>query len=260
MNYLRSLLVHFVTIALVLLFAPIAIVTAPVRGGRTALWLGWLWSTIIMSVAGVRIQCEGEEHIRKDVPQVFVANHQGNFDIFVLARLLRHVNFRFLAKKELFRIPIFGWALHAAGFPRIDRGNSARARGIMEDTERMILEREISIGAFPEGTRNTKKGFLPFKKGAFVMAIKLQIPVVPIVINGSRRVQFRRAFCIKPGVIRVTVLEPVSTDGRNYKDRNALIEVIRERMLEKLDPEDQAEDGLQAEPADPREKKERTAQ
>lgn len=220
---LRSLAVHAVTYTLIVVFGSIATLLSPFTRGRIVFWLGWIWSTLILSIAGVRLEVEGLEKIPVERAHVLVGNHTSNFDIHAMILALRRHHFRFTPKAELKYVPIFGWALWAGGFPFIDRGRSAKAHRTMQKVARRIHDEGINVVFFPEGTRSTRNEWMPFKKGPFVLAIEAGVPLVPFVLHGARRVQSRKAFFVNQGTIRLEVLEPLSTEGLTYADRDALV-------------------------------------
>jgi 1-acyl-sn-glycerol-3-phosphate acyltransferase len=207
----RSLVTHVVVFLGVLVFGPIATVLSPFTGGQIVFWLGVIWSRINLVTAGVRLEVEGVEKVRKGEAQIIVANHGSNFDIYAMIPALKGHYYRFIAKKEILYLPIFGWALWAGGFPFVDRGHSAKAQATLRKVQAKIRRTGMSILAFPEGTRNTRPGLLPFKKGAFILAIDLGVPLVPVAIHGAK------------GTIRVEFLDPIPTKGLTYDDRDALI-------------------------------------
>jgi 1-acyl-sn-glycerol-3-phosphate acyltransferase len=224
-------------VVLVILFGPPVILLAPVMGGELSIALGKFGARLHLLASGVRIFVDGMARVPVGRPCVFVANHQGTFDAHAMI-LTVPPPVRVLAKKELFSVPMFGWALYALGFPKVDRGDSARAKEQMGRAVASVKRRRVGIFGFPEGTRNTGLGLLPFKKGLFVLAIQLGMPVVPVVIAGSRRIQGRKTLRVTPGQITVTFLEPESTEGLTYEDRDRLIASVRGRIEAGLAPED----------------------
>ncbi len=228
---LRSIAVHVVTFILVLLLGPTATLLCPFTRGEGVFWMGRAWSTIILAVAGVRLEVEGLEKIRQGRAHVLVGNHTSNFDIHAMILGLRDHCFRFTPKAEAKYLPIFGWALWAGRFPFIDRGTSVKAHRTMEKVARRIREEGLNVLFFPEGTRNARNEWMPFKKGPFVLAIQAGVPVVPFALHGARRVQGRHGFWVRPGVIRLEVLDPLPTEGLSYADRDALMAKARDAIV-----------------------------
>jgi 1-acyl-sn-glycerol-3-phosphate acyltransferase len=139
-----------------------------------------------------------------------------------------------MAKKELFRIPVFGWSLYASGTIRIDRSNRERAIKSMNNALDRI-KRGVSVVVFPEGTRSEDGKIREFKKGGFVLAIKGGIPIVPVSISGSRFILPKNTIRIKPGEIRIIINDPIQTDQIGYQEREKLSSEVRRIIVENYD-------------------------
>lgn len=196
------------------------------RPGSIFDWAPRVWSRIVLGAAGARVVVHGGEH-RLGPQHIFVANHVSGFDVFAMAAHLRW--FKFVAKAELFRIPIFGPAMRYAGMIPIERTNQSRARASIHQAGAEI-ERGASVILFPEGTRGREYALRPFKKGAFVLAIETAAPIVPVAIHGTIEIQPKGAVLIRPGRIDLHFLPPIDTTGWNYEDRNALADEARSRI------------------------------
>lgn len=196
--------------------------------------LGCLWSRLILLPAGVRVECEGRERMENLGAAVIVVNHCSNFDIYALFVTLK-VPFRFVAKASLFRIPIFGWAIRAAGFVPVDREHRERAVASLRRVGE-TLRHGYSVIFFPEGTRSRNGRLQKLKKGAFVTALRAGVPVVPVAISGSHLIQQKRSIAVRPGLLKVVVGRPVPTRGMDMSDRNRLLSLVRDNLLEVLDP------------------------
>jgi 1-acyl-sn-glycerol-3-phosphate acyltransferase len=142
-------------------------------------------------------------------------------------------SFRFIAKKQLARIPLFGWAMSAGRFIFIDRQNPLAARRSMDEAARRIRSGQ-SVVIFPEGTRTRTGHLLPFKKGGFHLAIDSGAAIVPVAIRGSRTAMPRGAALIRAGTVAVEVDEPIPTTGMTAADRDALMERVRGRIAAML--------------------------
>jgi 1-acyl-sn-glycerol-3-phosphate acyltransferase len=183
------------------------------------------WAKIQLLVSGVKVKVSGLEHLDKENPYIYMSNHQGSYDIFALLSCLP-VQFRWIAKKELFAIPILGWAMSAANYISIDRSEMRKALKSIERAAGKIRG-GVSVVIFPEGTRS-RDGFIqPFKRGGFTLALKSGVPIIPITINGSRDVMPRDSMRVRPGEIRVTIDRSVETSPYSLKERNVLMEKIR---------------------------------
>ena len=169
----------------------------------------------------MKVEFENPEAIDPERSQVLVANHTSWFDVLALAA---HIpgSYRFVAKKELEKIPFFGPAWLACGHISIDRSDrKAAIRSLAEAREK--LERDHpTIILFPEGTRSRTGELLPFKKGAFVLALQTGVEVVPAAIMGSRDVMKKGSFLVYPGTVRIRFGEPIAVEGLEMEDRDAL--------------------------------------
>ena len=181
------------------------------------------WGRTWCRAAGVKLTVEGLERIDPKQAYVVISNHQSAFDIFSHFAALP-VPIRFLAKQELFKIPLFGAAMRRIGIVEVDRGagratHQAVNRGAADN---MKLGRSLMI--YPEGTRSRDGAMLPFKKGAFAIARNLSVPIVPTAITGSRQVWSPGSKMIRPGNITVTIMDPIPTDNMTLRDLGDLTE------------------------------------
>jgi 1-acyl-sn-glycerol-3-phosphate acyltransferase len=188
-----------------------------VAGAKMALWL-----------AGVRLVVEGREKIPQGRAVVYMPNHQSNADPPAALAVLPPV--LVLAKREFFRVPILGRAMRLRGFIPVERKNRERAIAAVEKAVDS-MKAGYSFLAYPEGTRSPDGRLQPFKKGVFVMAIKAGAPIVPISISGSSKIMRKGEVRIRPGRIRITVHDPVPTEGCALEDRGRIIESVRASIL-----------------------------
>ena len=234
---MRSILAYLAALVFTPLISSIVIVSGLLGGrdrpGSVFDWAPRVWSRILLAASGVQVVIHGDEH-RRGEQHVFVANHVSWFDVFVMAAHLRW--FKFVAKAELFRIPLFGPAMRTAGMIAIDRQNQKSARGSIHEAATRIHE-GASVILFPEGTRGHAYPLRPFKKGAFVLAIEAQAPVVPVAIHGTIEVQAKGKILIRPGRIDVHFLPPIATAGLTYDDRDMLARAAQARIAECLERE-----------------------
>lgn len=141
-----------------------------------------LWAHTALKLSGTPVYITGAEHVPES-SCIFMSNHQSNFDILsLIAKLPRRVYW--IAKKELFDIPVFGTSMRRAGYIPLDRSNGRNALKSMEMAAQ-IIRKGKSVVMFPEGTRSCNRRLLPFKRGGFMLAVRAGVPVVPVTINGS---------------------------------------------------------------------------
>jgi 1-acyl-sn-glycerol-3-phosphate acyltransferase len=185
-------------------------------GGRVFFFWARLWGRLVLLTSGVRWRVEHLVPLDRQRTWVFLANHQSLYDIpLLLASLPFPV--RFMAKRELFSIPIFGWAIRMGGFIPVDRGAGKGAReSFRAATAR--LERGGSVLLFPEETRSLDGRLLPFKRGGFLLAQMAAAPVVPVGIRGTLGVRRKDSFRIHPGVALVRYGAPIESCGPAVHD------------------------------------------
>jgi 1-acyl-sn-glycerol-3-phosphate acyltransferase len=189
------------------------------------------WARVGLLLAGVRLTVEGHRHLPEGAA-VYMPNHQSNFDILALYAGLP-VQFRWLAKEELFRIPLFGFAMRRTGYIPVDRSDRKKAIRSMVEAARRV-SKGTSVIVFPEGTRSPDGNLLPLKKGGFMLAIDAGAPIVPVAIRGSHDVMPKHSQWIRGGHIRVTLLPAVPTAGTTPAERDALMEAVRWSLAEAI--------------------------
>ena len=192
---------------------------------------GLIWSRLTCLISLVRVEVRGREKLDADTSYVFVANHQGAYDIFLIYGYLGH-KFKWMMKASLRRIPFVGAACAAAGFVFVDRSGKG-LRETLAAAEK-ILVKGMSLVVFPEGSRTPDGMIHRFKKGAFQIADDLSLPVVPMTIDGSFRVLPKGGWLLRPGKIVLTIHEPIlpGDDGRH--DMDTLIEKSYRTILESM--------------------------
>ena len=200
------------------------------RNGRMQHWFAVRWARMILKTAGVRVDIEGLEHIDPAQPAVYAANHLSALDIPVLYANLP-VQFRILAKRELFGYPFLGWHLRRSGQIPIDQGD-ARASLRSLNHASASLRNGMPLVIFPEGGRSPSGRMRDFMGGAFYMAIKAQAPVVPIVLVGTYELLPMNSFHLRPGRVDMIIGEPISTAGMVPRQMDKLSAQVREAMLE----------------------------
>lgn len=181
------------------------------------------WSGGILRVAGTRVEFEGLENLDRNGPQVLVANHESFFDVFALAAHLP-VDYRFVAKEELGRIPVFGRAWKTCGHISINRKDRSAAVGSLDEAGRRIRDENVTVIMFPEGTRSPTGRLQGFKKGAFVLALQMGVPVVPVGIVGSRHVLPKSGWPVRKGTIHIRIGAPIPVEGLKVSDRDRLMQ------------------------------------
>ncbi len=202
-------------------------------GDARAQHVAHFWAWLLGGGVGCPAHLEGGENLEPGGNYIFACNHSSALDITALLTVLPK-NFRWIAKKELFRIPIFGPSLKAAGYIAIDRSDHRKAmESIAHAAER--IRQGVSVVIFPEGTRSMDGKLLPFKSGGFTLALKSKRPVVPVAIVGSRLALAPKSKLLNPRPIRVIVGKPLPTADLKMSDREALADLTRRKVQELLD-------------------------
>jgi 1-acyl-sn-glycerol-3-phosphate acyltransferase len=202
------------------------------RTGDLVLVLARMWARVVLASAGVRLRIRAHGALDPKRPYVVMPNHLSTVDIWAVFVAVP-VPLRFIAKKQLGAIPLFGWAMRAGRFIFIDRQNATSARRTIDHAAERI-RKGCSVVIFPEGTRSRDGKLAAFKKGGFHLAINSGAEIVPVAIRGSREVMPRGAILIRPGTVDIEIGAPISTEGLAADDRQALLEKVQARVAQML--------------------------
>lgn len=211
------------------------IVLAPFsKTGRLTFFFCRAWAWVLLKAHWIKVQVEGREHIRADRSYVFMSNHASHLDPPAVVLALPHT-LRFVGKRSLSRIPVFGLATRMAKMIFIDRENNASAR---ETLDRSIAELKDGISAyfFAEGTRSEDGCLRAFKKGGVMLALKARLPIVPITITNSHHLLPKHRLRIRPGTIRVVISPPLETAGVAESQKDDLLASVRAVISRNLAP------------------------
>jgi 1-acyl-sn-glycerol-3-phosphate acyltransferase len=200
------------------------------RRGGIYDWAGTGWSRAVLSAAGTPVVSEGLELIPRDLPVMYASNHSSMFDIWALFATLPG-SVRFVAKQELFKIPLLGPAMRAAGHIPIERTARKKAFAAYDAAARTIRQGTSSIIVFPEGTRSPTGELLPFKNAPFALAIAAQVPVVPVYVHHTFDILPKGAWRLRPRPIRLLVGTPIPTAGLAPDDRARLRDEVRAAIV-----------------------------
>jgi len=198
------------------------------QGYRWVFWMARLWSRGLLVASGLRLESSGGQPLESGRCYVLMSNHQSLYDIPALIATLPVPAF-FLAKRSLFQIPIFGWALKSGGFISIDRRDRSSAKESFRQAVKS-LQKGRSTVIFPEGTRSLDGLLLPFERGGFLLAIKSGAAIVPVGIRGTLAVRRRGGWRITPGTIKVEYGIPMETGDHRVGTRGELAEVVRREI------------------------------
>ena len=191
-----------------------------------------LWSKSILFVSGVNVTITGMSNIDPEKAFIYMPNHQSNFDIPVLLGCLP-IQFRWLAKAEVFKTPILGRSMKVSGYISIDRSNRESAiESLNQVTE--TIQKGISVVIFPEGTRSKDGKLKSFKKGGFVIAVDSGIPIVPVIIYDTWEIMPKNSLLIKPRNVLMEIKEPVETTGYSRQTKDQLMDEIKNIIADSL--------------------------
>lgn len=199
------------------------------RTGRAQHAVARVWGGWLLRACGIRVQIEGLESISPDGSYVFAANHVSYVDTPLVIAFIP-VQFRFLAKKSLWKVPFIGYHLNRAGHIPVPREDPRASLRTMAEAGRIIRERGVSVLVFPEGGRSPGP-MEKFKEGAAYIAIKAGVPIVPVGIIGTREVLPMTTLLVRSGEVTLRVGRPIPTDGLGLHDRHALTAQVREEVV-----------------------------
>ncbi len=223
-------------LVLTILTSLVTIIGCVLGGGRIfSYYPAKIWAKLFCWLTLVRVTVRGRENINRKTSYVFVANHQGAYDIFAIYGFLGH-NFKWMMKKGLERIPLVGYACRKAGHIFVDNSSQAAVRSTMQDAESRLKD-GMSVVVFPEGSRTLDGKMHTFKRGAYQLAMEFSLPVVPITIDGAYEVLPRRGAKLpRPGHIILTIHEPIHAPAEGHdlhslmdKSYNAIHSALPER-------------------------------
>ena len=233
-RFLRALLVIPFALLLTLFISIVTLFRTLVQRKDAASVQGlaaW-WARSICTAGGVIVSVAGTEKLDSAKPYIFAANHQSQFDILTLQGFLG-VDFRWLAKKELFQVPIWGPAMRKAGYIPVDRSHGRQALKSLGEAAQKIAA-GTSVIIFPEGTRSKDGKIKDFKAGAMVLAIKSGVEIVPVAIDGTYEILPKGKLLMKPGNVAIRVGNPIATKDFTSKDKHTLAQVLQKEVTELL--------------------------
>ena len=234
---IRSAVIIVLVVLITAFFAPLAIIVSFfTRTGNPVHNVARIWGQTILLISRVHVRVIGLSNIQPDKSYIYMANHQSNFDIPVLLGYLP-VQFRWLAKAELFRIPVFGRAMLGAGYVKIDRFNQKSAFESISTAARRLKD-GVSVMIFPEGTRSRDGSIRKFKKGGFFMAIESGVPIIPVILRGTWPIMAKSSLRINRGDVEMEIAEPIDTTGYSMETKQELMEAVRTVIRQKFDKPD----------------------
>jgi 1-acyl-sn-glycerol-3-phosphate acyltransferase len=230
---IRSVAAYLAVSLYVLIAAPIGMALAIAFNWKAVLYILGHWGVAIgTSLAGIRTRVVGREHIPNDRAVVFCSNHQSNIDPPILFQAL-HPRLHVLFKRELTKLPLLGKVFTIGGFVPIDRGSREQSMSAIDQAAESLKQGNYFL-TFPEGTRSRTGAILPFKRGPFLMALKAQVPVVPVAIQGGTAAMKKGSAIVRPVTVSVRIGPPIETRGMDVSDREKLADLVRASVEELL--------------------------
>ncbi|MGB3862847.1 MAG: lysophospholipid acyltransferase family protein [Candidatus Aminicenantaceae bacterium] len=226
---MRTLILLLVYVLMIFLAIPLFLFCFVIRWRIPLLLLGKAAIAAGPRILGIQLDVSGRDSVDRVNPSVFMANHLSFLDGPLLFYLIPQV-VRVIPKKEIFRIPIIGWAMRFVGFVPVDRKGLKSGRRSIERATRLIKTKGFSYLIFPEGTRSRDGKMQSFRRGAFFLAIDSQTPVVPITIDGTYDLMPKGSLFIKKGTVRVVFQKAVSVNSLTQEDMPALMEYVRAQI------------------------------
>lgn len=202
--------------------------------GRKQIAMARAWARCLLAVSGVKVRVAGLEKIQRNGSYVFVSNHLSYMDTPVVLSNIP-VQFRFLAKRGLFQIPLLGTHLARAGHIPVPRDDARAAVKTMSTAAQVIRERGISLLIFPEGGRSVSGEMAAFKEGAAYIAIRAGVPLVPIALKGTREILPYGSGHVRSGLVTMRIGDPIPTDGLELHDRGKVTDELRDRIVSMLE-------------------------
>ena len=196
-----------------------------------------VWSWLILTSSGIRVRVEGIKNVNRQQTTIYCVNHQSAMDIPILFVKLP-VQFRFVAKRSLFRMPFLGWHLRRSGHIPVDRDRPREAVKSLEQAAQRVREGSPVV-LFPEGHRSRTGQIGPFKAGSFYLAILSGMPIVPITLNGTRSVLKPHTYHVRAGQTEMIIHPPITTQNLTLQDVDALSERVRGQIVSRFVPAEQ---------------------
>ncbi|RJQ86178.1 MAG: 1-acyl-sn-glycerol-3-phosphate acyltransferase [Desulfobacteraceae bacterium] len=234
--FLHTIIIYVWTIVSTFVFGCTAVLVSFFsKTGNSVHHVARMWGRSILLISGIKVRIIGLEHIDPSRSAIYMSNHQSNFDIPVFFSALP-VQFRWLAKAELFRIPIFGQGMRGAGYISIDRSDRKSAMKSLAHAAESIRNGK-SVLLFPEGTRSADGTLLPFKSGGFILAVDAGVPIVPMAVQGTFHIMPKHRKLIRRHSVTIVVHPPIDATAYNRNTKNDLLAHVRSSILEAMSAE-----------------------
>ncbi len=227
-------LAFWAAIATIILGIPVMAAGLLSRTGNLAFSISKLWAYTMLAVSFVCPEIKNKDKIKPGTSYIIISNHQSLYDIIALVTTLG-IQYRWFIKKEVLKVPIFGYALYASRNIFIDRSHRDKAiESINKGFDR--LPKGVSVMVFAEGTRSADGQIHEFKKGGFIPAVERKMPILPVTVNGSRRVLPKGSLTMRPGKIQVVIGDPIDASAYTHGNVQELIDKTRQVIIANFNP------------------------
>ena len=207
-----ALSVPFVALSAIL-FPTLAFLSTPFdRDGSVYIGFMRVWARIVLFLLRVKVTVRGVENLVPGTPYIYIINHASWLDVPILTAAVPD-DLLFLYKRELWKVPVWGWGLHFSPHVAVERTDPRNAMAGIDEAARLIRERKKSVAIFPEGTRSLDGKLLEFKRGGFLLAARTGVPLVPVAIRGSHARLPKGGFRVHPGTVELVIGEPIENSG-----------------------------------------------
>ena len=228
---IKSFIKIFFILIATLFWASVAFISTPINyKGKITDFVAKNWSRNLLAISFIKTKIIGIENIKDNQNYIYISNHSSLFDILIALATIPS-NIRFVAKKQLFYIPIFGWSMWSAGYISVDRSRGIKAMRSIEKAATRIRN-GLSVIMFAEGTRSKDGAIQPFKRGPFLLASKTRVPIVPVTINGADKILPKNTLRLSGGTVEVVFGEQIPTLNIESKnDELELLEKVRNVII-----------------------------
>jgi 1-acyl-sn-glycerol-3-phosphate acyltransferase len=199
---------------------------------RIAQGIGTAWNRHLLFIARIKVEVHGREKLADETCYIFFSNHQSALDIPILYAGLR-TPLVFIAKKELFWIPLMGWGMHGMGHIVMDRSSARKARKALTLAVARLKRHHLSLALFPEGTRSFDGSLGVFKQGSFTLALEAGVQVVPVVIEKANERLRKKSIMIHPGKVKLTIGDPIKPEGMDKSQLMAKVQAEIQKVLQR---------------------------
>jgi 1-acyl-sn-glycerol-3-phosphate acyltransferase len=227
----KSFIKIFFLVIVTFFWTTMILISTPINyKGKVSNFIVKIWSKNLLAISFIKVKIAGVENIKDNQNYIYISNHSSLFDILITLAAIPS-NIRFVAKKQIFNVPLFGWAMRVAGYISVDRSRSVKAMRSIEAAAAKIRS-GLSVIMFAEGTRSKDGSIQPFKRGPFLLAAKTNVPIIPVTINGAERVLPKDTLRLSGGKVEIVFGEQIPTiNVASKNDELELLEKVKNVII-----------------------------